>query len=115
MAKTRKDLVYRALKNLGVLPSGQNPSDEEYDAVNDIADSVVEDLVERDVYFLQDIDAVPENAFLPLGHVLAWAAASEFGMLGDQALAAKSQRAEMDLQIIQSTRPTYQTLEIMPY
>ena len=35
--------------------------------------------------------------FLPLGHILAWRAAPEFGQGNDAALAALNQRAEMDL------------------
>ena len=110
MAKTRIELVHRGLKNLGVLPQGQTPSAEEFNSVDDLVDSVIEDLIARDIYYLQDADAVPEEAFMPLGHVLAWASAAEFGSQADAALAALAQKAEIDLKKIQSTRPTYQVL-----
>lgn len=113
--KTRQDLIYRALKNLGVLPSGQDPSDEERNSVAELIDPMVEDLIARDVYFLRDADAVPDEAFMHLGHVLASCAAAEFGMQNDQAIAARGLKAEMDLERIQSMRPTYSPLKIHSY
>ena len=115
MAKTRTNVVYRALKNLGVLPQGQDPSDEDYNAVNDLVDGVIEDLIQRDIYHLQDVDATPEEAYIHLGNILAWKAAPTFDMHNDPALAAFAQASERDLQTIQATRPTYMTLEIEPY
>jgi hypothetical protein len=115
MAKTRTDLVHRALKNLGVLPQGQTPSAEEYNSVNALIDPMTEELIGRDIVFIEDVDAIEERYFLALGHVLAGQAAAEFGMQNDQAIAARMVKAEHDLEKIASTRPTYQTLEIMPY
>lgn len=97
MAKSRTDLVLRALYNLGVTPSGQSPGDEEYNAVDALVDTVVEELIARDIYCLQDVDATPEEVFIHYGHILAWAAAAEFGFASDPALAAKAQKAEKDL------------------
>jgi hypothetical protein len=115
MPKTRTDLVHRALKNLGVLPQGQTPSAEEYNSVNALIDPMTEELIGRDIVFIEDVDAIEERYFLALGHVLAGQAAAEFGMQNDQAIAARMVKAEHDLEKIASTRPTYQTLEIMPY
>lgn len=115
MAKTRQDLIHRALKNLGVLPQGQNPSAEEYNAVDAIVDPMIEDLIGRDIVFIEDVDAIEDQYFLHLGHVLAGQCAAEFGMQNDQAIAARMIKGEQDLQRIASTRPTYGVLEIMPY
>lgn len=115
MAKSREDLVYRALYNLGVLPNGQNPGDQEYNSVDDLVDPMVEDLIARDVVHIQDVDAIEEKYFLHLGHVLAGHSASVFGMQNDPALAARAAKGEKDLQTIFSTRPTYQTLEIQAF
>lgn len=115
MAKTRTDLIHRALKNLGVLPQGQNPSSEEYNAVDDLVDPMLEDLIARDVVFIEDVDAIDEKYFLALGHVLAGQALSEFGMQNDPALTARALKGEQDLKTIFSTRPTYQVLEIQAY
>jgi hypothetical protein len=115
MAKTRLDLVHRALKNLGVLPAGQNPSAEEYNSVDALVDPMVEDLIGRDIVFIEDVDAIEDKYFLHLGHVLAGHSAAEFGMQNDQAIAARMVKGEQDLEKIASTRPTYGTLEIEAY
>jgi len=115
MALTRQDLVYRALYNLGVLPVGQNPGSEEYNAVDLLVDPMTEDLIARDIVHIQDVDAIEEKYFLHLGHVLAGHATSVFGMQNDPALAARAAKGEKDLQTIFSTRPTYETLEIQAY
>ena len=115
MARTRADVVNRALQVLGVRPQGQAASAEDYNAVDDILDGVIEGLIEREVYFLQDVDATPEVIYIPLGNVLAWAAAPIFDQHDDVSLAAQAQKAEMDLQKIGSFGPTYQTLEVQYY
>jgi hypothetical protein len=115
VAKSRQDLVYRALYNLGVLPHGQNPGDQEYNSVDALVDSMVEDLIARDIVHIQDVDAIEEKYFLHLGGVLAGHAAPVFGMQMDAALAVKAQKGEKDLQTIFATRPTYETLEIQAY
>lgn len=115
MAKTRTQVVNRALQVLGVLPQGQSPSAEDYNSVDELVDGVVEGLQERDIYFLQDVDVTPEVAFIPLGNILAWAAAPVFDQHDDASLAAQAQKAELDLQKIDSQRPKYQILEVQPF
>jgi hypothetical protein len=115
MARTRTDLVNKALYNLGVTPSGQTPGIEEYNTVNDLVDGVIEDLIERDIYYLVDVDAVPVAPFIHIAHILAYVAAPEFGAAGDASLAAKAQKAEMDLQAYAATRPTYQPLKVQAF
>jgi hypothetical protein len=115
MAKDRQELVHRALKNLGVLPQGQNPSAEEYNSVDALIEPMIEELIGRDIVFIESPEVFEDRFFLALGHVLAGQAAAEFGMQNDQAIAARMVKAEHDLEKIASTRPTYNTLEIMPY
>lgn len=115
MSKTREQLVYRALKDLGVLPQGQNPSDEEYDSVDDNVIPVLESLTARDIFYVQDEDAIDDSAFLALGRILAWACAAEFGLAADTALASLAQQAEQHLKNIQSQRPTYKVLEVQAF
>ncbi len=115
MAKTRADLVNRALFNLGVAVQGQNPGAEEYNSVDALVDPTIEELIAKDVCFIEDVDAIEDRYFLALGHVLAGNAASVFGMQNDQAIAARMVKGEKDLEQMSATRPTYATLEIMPY
>lgn len=62
----------------------------------------------RDVLFVPDIDEFGlENKYLqPLGHILAWRAAPEFGAASDQALAALATQAELHLRQMESVRPS---------
>jgi hypothetical protein len=95
--KDRADLIYRALRNLGALPQGQAPAAEDYQSISDLIDSVLAELTVRDVIYIASADAIEDEHFLPLGHILAWKAAPEFGAGSDQGLAALATRAEMDL------------------
>jgi hypothetical protein len=97
MAKTRTDLVYRALRNLGVLPQGQDPSAEEYNSVEALIDPMIEDLQARDIVFIEDADAIEDKYFVHLGHMLAGHALSEFGMQNDAGLTARGIKAEEEL------------------
>lgn len=115
MAKTRSDLIHRALKNLGALPQGMNPSQEEYNAIDELVDPFLEDLIARDVCFIEDVDAIEEKYFLALGNALAGVALPEFGLMDDAALVAKAQKAEKDLKQISATYPTYSPLEIQDF
>jgi hypothetical protein len=115
MPKTRDELVNRALANLGALPAGQTANDEEYDQVDALVEPVLASLSARDVYYVSDVQAIADEAFIAIGHCLAWAAAPEFGMHNDAAMAALARDAELQLKIIQSSPPTYKTLEFMAW
>ena len=110
---TRTQLVHRALRNLGALPQGQNPSDEEYDSVNDLIEPLLAQLKALEIVTVRDPNDVEDEVFLDLGHILADAARSEFGNLGTadaQELNALSEKGKMNLKAIKSRRPTYATL-----
>jgi hypothetical protein len=115
MSKNRDDLVQRALRNLGVLPAGQSYNQEEYDQVDDLVIPVVESLSARDIYYVADATDIPDEAFIAIGHCLAWACASEFGLQADVALATMAVKAEAELRIMASERPTYKPLEVMAW
>ena len=51
----------------------------------------------RDIIYIKNIDLLEEKYLQPLGHILAWKAAPEFGAASDQALAALSQQTEEHL------------------
>jgi hypothetical protein len=115
MPMTRAQLVNRALANLGVLPAGQTANQEEYDQVDTLVLPVVDSLAARDIYYVADATAIPEEAFVQLGHCLAWACAAEFGAASDPALAALSQQAEVQLKVMQSERPTYKVMDFVAW
>ena len=115
MAKSRVDLTYQVLRELGALPDGMDPPDEDKNRVDALIDPVVELLRERDIYHLADVDAIPNAAFLPLAFAVTGYAASSFGQQNDQNIAGRAVHGEALLQTIQSENPHYTTLEIMAY
>jgi hypothetical protein len=115
MAKTRIELTYQVLRELGALPDGSDPPDEDKNRVDALIDPIVAMLREMDVYHLADVDAIPDAAFIPLSFAVAGYAASSFGQQNDQSLTARAQYGEQTLQTIQSENPHYTTLEIMAY
>src|SRR4029078_8113730 len=104
-------LIHRALRNLGVLPQGQSPNAEEYQSVSDLVDALIASLSAREVVHITDVDTLDDAYLIPLGHCLAWAAASEFGAGADQALAALSQQGEMHLKKMEADKYTGSILE----
>ena len=97
MPKTRRDLVLRALKNLGVLPQGSTASTEEYDSVDDMVVPTLEDLSARNITFIPDLEAIDDEKFIALGNILASRCRVEFGGYNDVQLEAMATDAELDL------------------
>jgi hypothetical protein len=97
MSQDRTALIYRALRNLGVLPQGQSPSAEESESIDDLIDPMLANLRTRNIAKGVDPDFIDDDLFLPLAHVLAAVAAPEFGQAQDQAIWALKERAEIDL------------------
>lgn len=108
---TRSDLIYRALRNLGALPQGQSPSAEEYQSISDIIDWTLAELEKRDIVYVKDVDNLEDEFVQPLGHIVAWRAAPEFGAASDIALATLASQAELHLLKMESVRPTRQIAE----
>lgn len=98
-----------------MLPQGQTPSAEEYNQVDDLVDPMIEELIAKDICFIEDVDAIEDRFFLALAHVLAGHSLSEFGMQNDPALTARAIKGERDLEIMSATRPTYNTLETQAF
>lgn len=115
MAKNRNDLIYQTLRNLGALPMGQDPGVDEKNHVDFLVDGVIDGLRETDVYYLPDVDVIPEEAFLPLSHCMAWACAAGFGQHKDAMLYQLCEAAKKDLQRMQAERPHYTVLEVQAY
>jgi hypothetical protein len=110
--KTRTELIHRTLRNLGVLPQGQSPSAEESQSIDDLIDPTLAELKVRQVT-LVDIsgEAIDDEFFMPLGRIMAAAAAPEFGQDQNQAIWALKERAELDLKKMTAARYTGVVLE----
>jgi hypothetical protein len=70
------------------------------------------ELEARDIVYVRDVDVLEDEFLQPLGHILAWRAAPEFGAATDQALAALATQAEQHLQNMQSERYSRQLLTV---
>lgn len=84
MAKTKAELVSRALSVLGIVGAGQTPSVENSNAVGDAVGPMVAQMVANDDLWLFDIEAIPDAVFLPLSDLLANVVADDFGQAFDQ-------------------------------
>jgi hypothetical protein len=109
-AKTRRDLVDRALEILGVLAAGQAPAPEDVARVDGYVDTTVADLIARDIYYVDDVDEVDPAIFDDLAKVLGNNCREAFGLASDPALPAIAAAAENKLQVKSSQGPTYRTL-----
>jgi hypothetical protein len=79
---------------------GQPFSDEDSDTFDDLIDPMIEELIARDIIFIEDVDAIEDKYFIALAHLLAGRASSAFGVLGTseaQEVAARAEKAELDL------------------
>ena len=115
MAKSKVDLIYQSLRNLGALPMGQDPGDDEFEHVDGLVDPTLASLRTRDVYFLPDVDSIPDEAFIPLSHCLTWSCAAGFGQQSDVNLYQLKEEAEKHLTIQQSERPYFDILQVQAY
>ncbi len=84
MTKTRNELVNRALKELGVVGSGQTAEAEDFDEIDDAVEPVMSDLATRDIWVWGNPDEYDDDAFDHLAVLLANARARAFGVQPDE-------------------------------
>jgi hypothetical protein len=118
--RTRTELAERALSALGVLAAGQSPAVEDVTLIDGLIEPMLATLAAREVVDGIDPDLVPDEHFVELGLILAERAAVDFGVAaGDPenpaTIAFKAAKAEMDLRVMNRSRPTYQALEVEYY
>lgn len=80
-----------------------------------LVDPTIEDLINRDVIFIDDAEAIDDRYFMPLGLILASNCRAEFGLADDPALPALALNAEKDLRQIGRVVPTFKTLKVTAY
>ena len=79
MAKTRLDVIQRALRHLSVIASDTNASADDEAFTGETLDTLFEEIQNtQGVTITWALDATPDNAFLPLSHLLATQVASHF-------------------------------------
>lgn len=102
MAKTRGDLVDRALKMLGAVGSGQTASAEDTTLVDGLLNAVLDELHRRGVIYVGNrgtqgnltTGSFADAEFIPLAASLAKAAAPDFGKTGSELADAYSMAAD---------------------
>lgn len=105
--KTRRQLVDQALDNLGALPTGQTPSAEDVARMDGYVDPVIEELAEKRIVEVDDLQAIPAAWFLPLSYLLSGAAAAAFGAANDPRILLLAKEGRTSLHEMMQTVPTY--------
>lgn len=110
--KLQSELVDQVLENLGVLGEGQTSEVEQIQRVNDRLPGVIDTLKATEVFYLNDLDAIPLEAFVPLSDVVAWECRTKFGVTGDDLVVLESayERGIRALRVMTRSRPTYAQL-----
>lgn len=106
--KTRAELIYQVLDNLGVLVIGQAPSDEMVSRVDGLLDAVLASLAAREIVYVADAGQpsppsggqIDMSIFLPLADMVALRCAPQFNLGMDPDIIATAQRAEEELRVI---------------
>ena len=78
--RPRAELVTRALRVLNVVPAGQNPSDEDFDVVDEFVEPLLARLDGEGITTIDNPDAIPAAQFLDVAVLLADAAKGDFGL-----------------------------------
>lgn len=117
--KTRQELLYEALDQLGILVPGQAPSAANLAKIDGIFDPVCEELTDLGIYYVQDAGEIgpsggeiESSAFLAIAAYLANAAAVKFNLASDAKLKALAIEAEDKLRTLSRPASTRSTLAI---
>lgn len=117
--KTRSELIYEALDQIGILVPGQAPSTNIMNKMDGVVDPVCEQLSELGIYYVQDAGEIgptggeiESSAFLALGAYLANAAAAKFNLPADTKLKALALEAEGLLRTLTRPSSTRRTLSV---
>lgn len=112
MAKTRRELVTKALFLLGIGSAGQAATADDFSAVDDEVDPFLQQIYGRYNILVQDDEAIEDGWFLPLATMLAARLIEDFALGPDEALRLEQRAAiaRADLIAIVSSGPTYQVL-----
>jgi hypothetical protein len=112
ISKTRVDLIERAASELGVLPSGQQLSDEDSATIGALLDPLLLQLSLDGVVGVADANAIPSEYFLPLARLLANEASPSFGIAYSRDAKLEN---EHQLRRLTAMRPTREQLKTIFY
>lgn len=84
MARTRVELVHKALAVMGIIKTGQTPSAEDAEGVDAYVDDLIDYMAADEIAYVSDPDSIPNEWFVPIAILLADAASDEFGTIINQ-------------------------------
>lgn len=119
MSKTRIELIYKILDNLGVMVPGQSPAAETVAKVDGIIDPALSMLAAMEIVYVADAGTpspptngdIDDAIFLPLADMLAQECSGGFNLAGDPALKTLAIIAEEKLRVIGRPAKTRQLLQ----
>jgi hypothetical protein len=113
MSKTRAELVNEALVRIGMKPSGQDASAEDYAYVDGQVDPVFEDLAERNIAVTSPTD-IPNGLFNHLAAILAFQCCDYAGIVGEEytKLEHKAIKGERDARYYLRGQTLYGPVEV---
>jgi hypothetical protein len=121
MSYTRRDLITRAIGNLGVVAEGQDLSDTEINKMDGIVNGAMAELAALEIFYVADIGEVgptggdyDDAAFLSLAAYLANAASADFNLAADEKLKALEQEAIARLRTLSRPPRARARLQIDP-
>lgn len=111
------DFVTAVLEELGVRDPGQPVEAEDEDIILRRFAPKVAELNSRNVCYVQDIDDIGDEYFLPLVKIMAYECASAFGITGQKLAELRTQggkdaEAEWTLKDVVRLRTTDQTMRV---
>ena len=95
--KTKAELISRALGFLNVIQAGQDPSAEDYALVEGHVSGKVAELARRKILYVNDVDSIEDELFLPLARLVANSAGPEFGQPYDPNVDAREEQRIKDI------------------
>ncbi|MCC2654007.1 MAG: hypothetical protein K0Q60_4173 [Microvirga sp.] len=90
---SRAQLVREILKELGVYQAGQDLPPEDYHVIDDRLDFEVASLYSQNIYSVDDIEIIPDEALIELAKYIAGNSASLFGLAGEELRAVQASQA----------------------
>ncbi len=108
-ARSRAQLVERALRVLGVVPAGQSADPEDARVVDDFVEPLLARLDAEGITTIDDPDAIPAAQWLDVAVLLANDAKTDFGLAALPGF--DPMQSEIRLRTVTSTGPTMETVE----
>lgn len=110
--RTESDLITKILEKLAVVPEGQAPEVEDTARVEANLPSLMNELAGREIVYVPDLTAIPDEWFLSLAKICAYELRNEFGVTGEAAMELSKANDEgiLNLKVMTRGKPTYEPL-----